>query len=339
MFVLQAAVVKGRGGIETAARHYARMFRDVGVRSALVYRGPSLGALRSDDIDVIEATPLLTSPIAGVAPVLGSLRDAVMRRAGEEDIALIVHSDLALPALRRLFPSALAITPCHSDNFKHKRKAHLVITLNASQDALARQALPNVAVAQLGNPYVEPAAAPLTEAGPIRFNFVARFIPTKDPTTLIRAAAMLSELRPQVRFIGDGELETELRSLAQSESVDAAFPGWLAAPFQSFHRNDVLVLPSRWEGLPYLLQEALHHGVAIIAADNPGNRAALKDDAYGALFQFGDADALAKAMREAASDLGGLRSKAEKGRAALVENYGATAFWRRLEREMRRRVE
>lgn len=337
MFVLQAAVVKGRGGIATAVAHYGRMFRAVGVRSATLFSGPSLDSLREQGIDIVEAPPLLASPLAGMLPVLGPVRRAVLERVRGDEIVVIVHSDRTLPALRRLFPGARFVTPCHSDKFKHKRGADLVVTLNSTQHVRAQAALPGVRVAQLGNPYVVPAPPPLGAAGEIRFNFVGRFTPTKDPETLLQAAVLL-EPAPRAlefRFIGAGELEDKLRYVADGLSVNATFPGWLAAPFSHFHGADVLVLPSQWEGLPYLLQEALDHGVPVIAADNPGNRAALADGEYGALFPVGDASALAQAMRGALADLDALRGRAEKGRAGLPERYGAAAFWRRLQDELR----
>ena len=94
--------------------------------------------------------------------------------------------------------------------------------------------------------------------------------------------------------------------------------------------GDVLVLPSHWEGLPYLLQEALHHGAPVIASDVAGNRAALADGAYGLLFRCGDVAALAKALEAALGDLDGLRAKAEMGRAPLAQRFGAQPFWRAL---------
>jgi glycosyltransferase involved in cell wall biosynthesis len=332
MFVLQSAVVKGRGGIATAVAHYERMFRTLGVRSAVLFSGPSLDALREQGADVIAAPKLLTSPLANVLPLLGGLKSAIADRARGEPIVAIVHSDLTLPALQRLMSAARFVTPCHSDKFKHKDEADLVITLNAAQDAMARAALSDTRVALLGNPYVAPTPAPLPEGGAPRFNFIGRFIPTKDPVTLLRAAQQLGTV--EVRLIGAGELDEEVRRVAGELGVNASFPGWQSAPFADFHRNDVLVLPSEWEGLPYLLQEALDHGAPIIAADNPGNRTALGDGAYGALFPFGDAAALAERMREALADLDALRAKAEKGRAALRGRYGAAAFWHALTKEL-----
>ncbi len=329
MFVLQSAIVKGRGGIATAVAHYERMLRARGVRSAVLFRGPSIDALREQGADVIAAPKLLTSPIAGVLPLLGSLREQVLRRAAGEPIVAIVHSDLTLAALKRLAPHARFVTPCHSDKFKHKEAADLVVTLNAAQHAAARATLKRPRIAQLGNPYVADPPAPITADGPPRLNFVARFIPTKDPLALLRAASLLKS-PPPLRFFGDGELEAEARAAAEATRLDVEFAGWRSAPFSRFHRNDVLVLPSRWEGLPYLLQEALHHGVPTIASDIAGNSAALGEGVFGALYRLGDDPALAKTIEDALAELDGLRAKAEMGRAALGPRYGAEPFWRAL---------
>lgn len=335
MFVLQAAVVKGRGGIATAVAHYERMFAAVGVRSAVMFRGPSLDALRGEGFDVIEAPPLATSPLAGVLPLTPSLRDEIAKRAKGEPIVALVHSDLTLPTLRRVAPRALFVTPCHSDKMKHKAHVDLVVALNADQAELARARLPGVRVAMLGNPYVAPEPAPLAPPGAPRINFVARFTDIKDPLTLVKAAALIKTApKPEFRFIGAGPLEAELHAAAASANAPVTFPGWVTAPFAAFHGNDILVLPSSWEGLPYLLQEALDHGVPIVAAANSGNRAALADGAFGALFPFGDAPALAVAIDQALADLDALRAKAEKGRAALKARYAAAPFWAAFKREL-----
>jgi len=334
MFVLQVAMVKGRGGIATAIAHYERMFRAVGVRSTVLYSGPPLVSVIDEGADIIQAPRLLSSPIAGLLPLLGDLPELIHQRTRGDRLVVIVHSDLALPALRRIAPRATFVTPCHSDKFKHKHRADLVVTLNADQDAAARRALPRVRVAKLGNPYIPQALnAPRAMDAQPRFNFVARFTPTKDPLSLVQAAALLSP-SPNVRFFGDGELVHQTRSLAVAQGVQAEFVGWDEQPFERFHGNDILVLPSHWEGLPYLLQEALDHGIPTIASDIAGNRTALGDGAYGSLFPPSDAGALAQIMRHALDDLDALRRKAEEGRAALSERYGAHGFWRALSAEL-----
>lgn len=335
MYALQIAVMKGRGGILSAVTHYARMFEAVGVHSATLYRGPAPDIVRANGA-LIEAPASLTSPLFAISPEQFSLRRAIVEAGvgAAPDIA-IVHSDLALGAIKRMFPTTAAVAICHSDKLKRKDRADLIVALNAVQAAAARAAHPRTRVAQIGNPFVPPPASVAMAAGAQpRLNFVARFIDTKQPLALIEAVAKLSA-RPALRFIGAGELEPQMRAALADANLDAEFPGWLAEPFAKFHDQDILVLPSLWEGLPYLLQEALAHGVPTIASDNPGNAAALADGAYGALFRVGDTGALAEAIAAALSNLDALKAKAENGRAALDGRYGAHTFWRALTDELK----
>jgi glycosyltransferase involved in cell wall biosynthesis len=330
VFVLQVALVKGRGGITTAVEEYERMCRAVGVRSACVFEGPAAEALRAQGIDVIDAPRTITSSL----PLPTGLRDAIATRAEGRRVLAIVHSDMALPAIRRAAPHAIIAAPCHSDKHERKAGADLVITLNADQQTRVAAGLhrSKARVALLGNPYIA-SAARIDADGPARINFAARFIPTKDPMTLLSAAPLLKH-KAQLRFIGAGELEAEMHEAVRQSGVAAEFPGWLSDPFADFHRGDILVLPSHWEGLPYLLQEALDRAVPIVAADNPGNRTALGDGAYGELFPVGDAAALAHALDKVLADPATARAKAEHGRTALHANYGAQAFWQKLQTEI-----
>lgn len=330
MFVLQVALVKGRGGITTAVEEYERMCRAVGVRSASVFAGPAAEALRAQGVDVIDAPRTITSPL----PLPTGLRQAIASRAQGERVLAIVHSDMALGAIRRAVPDAIIATPCHSDKFERKSGADLVITLNGDQQTRVAAGLrrSKARVSLLGNPYIA-SSKQIEAGGPARINFAARFIPTKDPMTLLRAAPLLTQ-KAQLRFIGAGALEAEMHAAAAQSGVAAEFPGWLSDPFADFHRGDVLVLPSHWEGLPYLLQEALDRAVPIVAADNPGNRTALGDGAYGELFPVGAAEALARALDQVLAHPAAARAKAERGRAALHANYGAQAFWQKLQTEI-----
>ena len=60
----------------------------------------------------------------------------------------------------------------------------------------------------------------------------------------------------------------------------------------------VLVAPSRWEGMPYLLLEAVARERSIIASDCPGNRDVLRDCSNAKMFPVEDSDRLAELMVE-----------------------------------------
>jgi glycosyltransferase involved in cell wall biosynthesis len=132
---------------------------------------------------------------------------------------------------------------------------------------------------------------------------VGRLAPQKGIGTLIEAAARWRDLDPPplLAIAGDGPLAAALRARAASLGIDAAFLG---------HRDDVpslladatvFVLPSRWEGQPLILQEALRAGAAIVATRVGGVPDLVGDDA-AVLVRPGDAQALAGAVRAVLTD-------------------------------------
>jgi glycosyltransferase involved in cell wall biosynthesis len=87
------------------------------------------------------------------------------------------------------------------------------------------------------------------------------------------------------------------------------------------------VLPSRWEGQPLILQEALRAGAAIVATRVGGIPDLVGDDA-AVLVRPGDAQALAAAVRAVltnASLAGRLRAAAAERGAALPTSADAIA--------------
>ncbi len=331
MFVLQVAAVKDRGGIATAIRHYERMFRAVGVRSAVLFSGPESDDLRAGGADIIPAPNLLISPFGRVPGVLAHMARAVVSRAGADQIVIIVHSDRALPALRAHFPNAVLVTPCHTDKTKHKAGADLVVTMNDVQHEAVVAALPRTRVRLLGNPFTPSPSqgAPAGEMGGApRFNFLGRFEDGKDPLTLISAFSA-AELPQDVtlRMIGAGPMESEVRLAAASAGARITFTGWLADAYAHFDARDVLVLTSRSETYSYVVREALHFGVPVIASDIPVHRAVLENGAFGLLFATGDRRALAAAIATVAADVSEFRRRASYGGGAVRARYGAAPFF------------
>ena len=143
---------------------------------------------------------------------------------------------------------------------------------------------------------------------PDEFAFVciARFDFQKGQDVLMRAIALAQDaLRRTSRktlLIGGGQTLDEMKRLAVKEGVAdiIEFAGEIpdAGVYMTCAR--ILVAPSRWEGMPYLLLEAVARGRNIIASDCPGNRDVLKDYAAARLFKVEDAEGLAALMAEEA---------------------------------------
>jgi glycosyltransferase involved in cell wall biosynthesis len=113
----------------------------------------------------------------------------------------------------------------------------------------------------------------------------------------------------QLCIIGDGEALPRWRAGAPS-SVHFFPP--VADPRPWYAAADVVVLPSRWEGLSLTLLEALASGCPVVVSDIPGLAEAVTPG-VGTRVPVGDIDALASAVarRLAEPDL-----RAAEGRAA-----------------------
>lgn len=336
-FAVQVAATRSPGGIETAILSYGAMFREAGIPSLCLYRGPASAAIEDAGIETIPFSYRAISVAAYLPGIAGRIQclEAIDRMRAGRDLLFVIHSDKILPALRRRFPRALFIAPCHSDKAKRKARADLAITLNSAQQALISSLLKNkrCRAVQLGNPFE--CRGEDTPAGTeTRLIFCARFTPVKDPLGLIRAYATL-ERPPTLVMIGDGPLMTEAQTEARAATRGKVeFLGWRADPWTEIRTGDILVSPSSWEGLPYMLLEALDRAVPIIASDIAGHRAALGDGAYGILFPPGDHNALAAALGTALGDIASLKRKARAGQNDLPQRFSPKAFWPRLSEEL-----
>jgi glycosyltransferase involved in cell wall biosynthesis len=123
----------------------------------------------------------------------------------------------------------------------------------------------------------------------------------KDFATLIRAFARLRAERPcRLLILGRGRRREALLALAAELGVaaDVELPGFVSDPYAYMAHADLFAFTSRWEGLGFVLIEALAAGTPVVATDCPsGPREILQDGRYGPLVPVGDVDALAAAIR------------------------------------------
>lgn len=169
--------------------------------------------------------------------------------------------------------------------------------------------------------------------------FVGRLCAQKDPGLLLEAFARLRGDHPRARLamVGDGPLRHALhRRGARLELGDRV--RWLgarpaAAVMPAF---DVLALPSRYEGLPYVLLEALAAGLPIVATDVGGVRLAVEEGENGYVVPCGVADRFADALASLLADparreRAGRAARARAPRFSIAEMVARTeAIYRRL---------
>jgi len=184
------------------------------------------------------------------------------------------------------------------------------------------------------------------EGGTVRAITVARFVSQKGIDVLVRAVAQLqSDIRNSATFtvVGGGPLEDELRQLAKELGVSEQirFIGWCDDIPARLRSHDLFILPSRSEGQPIALLEALAAGLPCIASAVSGIPEALGDGRYGRLVPPDDPASLAQAIELFASARADLSAKAAaasnhlRNCHDLATNLGeVVGLWRAVARQI-----
>lgn len=221
------------------------------------------------------------------------------------------------------------------------RRADAVLCVSSDLSArMRRVGAEDVALAVVPAPALAEPAAPaeLGAAGRPVVLAAGRLTGQKGFDTLLAAAVHWRDRQPQPLLViaGDGPLAGELTGLARELGVTARFlgdrddvPALLAAA-------DVFVLPSRWEGQPLILQEALRAARPTVAADVGGVSYLTGPDA-ALLVPPEDPAALAEAVLRVLDDqdLAARLAAAALARAARLPSdvdaaQAALAVYRRL---------
>ena len=137
------------------------------------------------------------------------------------------------------------------------------------------------------------------DSGPVILS-AGRLTSVKDHATLLRAFSDVIRSRPaHLVILGVGPERENLLELAQrlgvSHQVD--LPGFMLNPFAYMSKARVFALPSRYEGFPNVLVQAMACGTPVVSTDcRSGPSEILEDGKWGHLVPVGDWRAMAKAI-------------------------------------------
>lgn len=216
----------------------------------------------------------------------------------------------------------------------------------AVSDAGARELERIFAFASVGvvpNP-APPVPGPAVEAraatAPLDLLYLGGFAnPAKGGDVLLDALpeVLASCPQAQVTLAGPGEPPAAAQTLAVSAAVRWA--GYLEAGAKdaALRRAQVLVMPSRSEGLPVALLEAMAYGCAIVATSAGGIPEVVTDGETAVLVEPEDAAALARALVAAAQD-GDRRERLAAAARERVEQLNGSDVVDRLDRTYRELV-
>jgi glycosyltransferase involved in cell wall biosynthesis len=142
----------------------------------------------------------------------------------------------------------------------------------------------------------------------ITIGYIGRLDKGKGLNTLIDAFARLSnryasrnssaEVKIELIFIGDGDAKEELICHVNSLCLDSKikFLGYINNVQRILPFVDIFVYPSKSEGCPLSILEAMAFRIPVVASDIQGINEIIKDNQNGMLFQVGDVEGLAQKL-------------------------------------------
>lgn len=164
----------------------------------------------------------------------------------------------------------------------------------------------------------------------LRVLAVGNLIRLKGFDVLIEAVARAGHHeRMHVCIVGSGPERESLLAQAASRGVSSCFTFVGTVPAsempQRISEADVFVLSSRSEGRPNVVVEALAGGLPVISTDLEGVQGMVRSGDTGWLVAVDDADALAAALDQAATDRVELQRRGERARAFAHIQVGTWA--------------
>jgi glycosyltransferase involved in cell wall biosynthesis len=317
---------------------------------------PHPGGGAETHIDLLEGLPETThARIAlstGRTPVQGALSiprnwPRILRAARAADL-VNVHGDLpamlSVPMLRS-GPSVWTTHGLHFSRRSHGARGEVVtrwlgaacaaadVTVCTSAvertELLAR--VPRSRTAHLEVVHNAVAAPPAVDRDAVRAElglapddvavlYLGQLEARKDPLLAVRAAAGIE--RVVMLVAGDGPQRDALAA------AGARMLGFRRDPERLLAATDILVMPSRHEGLSFAVLEGMAAGVACVVSDGPGNPEAVADT--GVVFAAGDEAGLRAVLARLAADPAQRERLAAAARERAAAEFSISRFLERM---------
>ena len=204
-------------------------------------------------------------------------------------------------------------------------EAALVIAVSPTWERRL-QALAPCHTTAIPNPVEIPPQPATADALSPRIVSLGRLGERKGSRTVVRALALLAGRHPRVRLVlaGDGDLtsvQQEARRLGVDDRVE--LPGWIgpAERARTLKTASVFTLPSRDEGLPVALLEAMSYGLPAVVTPVGGIPDAFEEGRHGYLVAPDDPRALAERLGDLLDNPGEARKMGLQARADAEARY------------------
>ena len=154
---------------------------------------------------------------------------------------------------------------------------------------------------------------------------VCRLCYQKGIDVLLQAWYLIHGQAPQARLIivGDGPLRSQLENMAKALGITNSieFTGMQSDVAAQLHRGGLAVLPSRWEGMPNAVLEAMASGLPCVATRVSGSEDIIQHRVNGLLVEPEDYQGMAQALLSLLRDPALAQKYGYHARAAIEKHY------------------
>jgi glycosyltransferase involved in cell wall biosynthesis len=210
--------------------------------------------------------------------------------------------------------------------------AHVAVGVKVARMVEADIGLPRGSVQTIYNgvPDHGPAAT-RAAGGPTIFGTLARLDHIKGLDLLLGAVAQLPNA--QLLIAGDGPDRDSIRAQAKRLGLGERLRllSWTEHAHELFDEIDVFVLPSRLEGFPLSIVEAMLAARPVVATDVGSVREAVIDGVTGRVIQPDDVGALRDALGRLVGDAAEQRRLGDAGRTRALEHFTVDRMARQFE--------
>lgn len=171
---------------------------------------------------------------------------------------------------------------------------------------------------------------------------VATIHPRKNQMMLLKGASQLLSKYPNIQIsfagsIGDKAYFDECQEFVSNNNLskNVTFLGWQDNVSKLMRQNDFLVLCSNNEGIPYVIHEAMHLNLPVIATDVGGIPEIVQDRINGFLVRKGNLDELITVLDECFACIGTeVISKIKESAYSTVNGKFSLENWSRSYNEL-----
>jgi glycosyltransferase involved in cell wall biosynthesis len=166
--------------------------------------------------------------------------------------------------------------------------------------------------------------------------FVGRLVEQKRPELFMDLAKTLSDRYPELdltfQIVGDGPLRSKLERLSAGSTFPSErliFHGELDDLSKTYAEADILVLTSKFEGVPNVLLEAMSFGIAVVAM-RVGAVSEIVNGQNGLLVDPDDFDGLVEAVYALAVDAKRRIAIGDRGKEHVGEHHTVNGLGEKL---------